>query len=31
MTDATTQADTTTEWAICDEVIQLREWGTERI
>jgi len=31
MSDATTKTNATTEWAICDEVIRLREWGTERI
>ena len=30
MSDETTKADTTAEWAICDEVLRLREWGTEQ-
>ena len=31
MSDPITEADATTEWAICDDVIQLREWGNGRI
>jgi len=31
MSEATTEAGATAEWAICDDVIQLREWGNGRV
>jgi len=30
ISEAITKGNTTTEWSICDDVIHLREWGTER-